>query len=244
MVATAINLYSVRELDEPMTDVLDRVSRAGYDGVQFSGGFWDATLEDVVGKLGETDLTPIAPHVGLGDLEDDLKRALESYHDGLGCPSVVIPSAGGTEPFETPDNVDAFADRVGRIQDALETSGVGLHYHNHAFEFTPFDGEIGFDRFLHATTVGIELDVGWAAVGGEDPSALIERLDDRIEFVHMKDVRLADDTPVEIGTGDVDMQACADAARTVDADWLIYEHDNPDDPAASIDHGASFLAEL
>jgi sugar phosphate isomerase/epimerase len=244
MVRTAINLYSVRDIDEPMTDVLDRVANAGYDGVQFSKGFWDATLDEVLVKLAETDLTPTAPHVDIRTLEDDLTGVLETYHDGLDCTGVVIPSPGDNEPFDNPDTVDAFADQVARIEDTLGTSGVGFHYHNHDFEFTDFDGETAFDRFLDATTLGIELDVGWAAAGGEDPAPLIERLDDRLEFVHMKDVRLADDTPVEIGTGDVDMQACADAARTTGADWLIYEHDYPDDPAASIDHGASFLAEL
>lgn len=40
------------------------------------------------------------------------------------------------------------------------------------------------------------------------------------------------------------MQACADVARTADADWFIYEHDHPEDPVASIDHGAEFLRGL
>ncbi len=48
----------------------------------------------------------------------------------------------------------------------------------------------------------------------------------------------------EIGEGDVDMQACADAAREADVEWLIYEHDMPDDPAASIETGAAFLESL
>ncbi|PSP71903.1 sugar phosphate isomerase/epimerase, partial [Halobacteriales archaeon QH_6_68_27] len=39
MVRTAINLYSVRELDLPMPEILDRVAAAGYDGVQFSGDY-------------------------------------------------------------------------------------------------------------------------------------------------------------------------------------------------------------
>ena len=94
------------------------------------------------------------------------------------------------------------------------------------------------------TDFGIELDVGWAAAGGGDPAAILAELGSRGSVVHFKDVDVETRTPVEIGEGDVDMQACADAARAADADWFIYEHDYPEDPVASIDHGAEFLRDL
>ncbi len=34
---TAIQLWTLRELREPLSDVLDRISAAGYDGVEFAG---------------------------------------------------------------------------------------------------------------------------------------------------------------------------------------------------------------
>jgi sugar phosphate isomerase/epimerase len=243
MPKTAINLFSVRDLDEPTLDILDRVDAASYDGVQFSGGIGEATPAEVREKLDETGLTPVAPHVGVGDLEDDAASVLDTYRDGIGCEDVVVPHIGH-ENFADAESVDAVAERLDALGERLAAEDVRLHYHNHDFEFTPLDDGTAFDRFLAQSSVGIELDVGWAAAGGDDPAALIERLDDRIEFVHMKDVRLADDTPVEIGTGDVDMAACAEAAASVGAGWLIYEHDIPDDPAASIETGAAFLAEL
>jgi sugar phosphate isomerase/epimerase len=251
MVQTAINLYSVRDLDEPTLTILDRVADAGYDGVQFAGGLGDATPDAVASKLAENGLTPIAPHLGIDALEGNLAAELETHRDGLGCGDVVVPSVD-TEHFADGDSVDALAEELTDLATTLAAEDVGLHYHNHDFEFTSLSGGTAFDRFLSATAgsddappVGIELDVGWALAGGDDPAALIERLDDRIEYVHMKDVSVGADPPtVEIGTGDVDMAACADAARSVDAGWLIYEHDTPSDPAASIDHGADFLADL
>lgn len=251
MVQTAINLFSVRDLDESTLSILERVAQAGYDGVQFSGGLGDATPNVVASKLAETGLTPIAPHVGIGDLEDDLGAVFETYHDGLGCADAVVPHIG-RENFADADSVDTFAERMASIAANLAAEDVRLHYHNHDFEFTALDQETAFDRFIDATaggdgvpSVGIELDVGWALAGGDDPAALIERLDDRIEFVHMKDVSLGADPPtVEIGAGDVDMAACATAARSVGAGWLVYEHDTPADPAASIETGAEFLADL
>jgi sugar phosphate isomerase/epimerase len=246
MARTAINLYSVRELDEPVLDVLDRVGAAGYDGVQFSGGLdalGDATAREVADALDDLGLDPTPPHVGLGELQSDLPDVVAAYGDEVGCDGAVVPYVDG-ENFASADAADDFAAEMNDLADDLDTRDWGLHYHNHDFEFTPLDGETAFDRFADAVDAYVELDVGWALAGGVDPVEQIHRLDDQLDLVHMKDVDVDGPTPVEIGEGDVDMQACADAAREVGASWLIYEHDHPEDPAASIETGAAFLEDL
>jgi len=55
------------------------------------------------------------------------------------------------------------------------------------------------------------------------------------------DVDLAAEASCEIGEGDVAVAACVEAARAAGIEWLVYEHDDPTDPAASIDTGAAFL---
>jgi len=62
-------------------------------------------------------------------------------------------------------------------------------------------------------------------------------------LIHMKDMT-ADGEFAEIGEGVVDMAGCAAAAADAGGEWLIYEHDEPADPAASIDAGAEFLESL
>ncbi|WP_229380144.1 hypothetical protein [Haloterrigena salifodinae] len=54
---------------------------------------------------------------------------------------------------------------------------------------------------------------------------------------------MADGRPVELGDGEVDTDACAAAARDAGAEWLLYEHDEPSDPVASLGYGARALAE-
>jgi sugar phosphate isomerase/epimerase len=243
MARTAINLYSVRELDEPMGDVLDRVADAGYDGVQFSGGLRDATPAAVADRLTERglDVTPV--HVDVDRLETDLTAVLADYRETLGAAGAVVPYLEESA-FETREAVDATADRLDRLAARLADHDWPLHYHNHAHEFVDVGGETAFERLARETSdaVRLELDVGWALVGGHDPAALIERLADRIDLVHMKDMDTAEDRGFrEIGDGDVDMAACAAAARAAGVDWLIYEHDAPADPAASIETGAAFL---
>jgi sugar phosphate isomerase/epimerase len=247
MPRSAINLYSVRELDEPMADVLDRVAAAGYDGVQFSGGLRDATPAEAAAKLDEHGLDPAPVHVGAEDLEEDLAATLETYRDTIGCGGAVISSLPG-EAFETAEAVDATADRLTDLAATLDDEDWSLGYHNHDREFDDVGRETALARFLdHSEGVGVELDVGWALVGGTDPVEFIERYGDRIDVLHMKDMDV-DAGPRgdyrELGEGDVDLQAVTDAGRAAGVEWFIYEHDMPEDPAASIDTGGKVLADL
>ncbi|MFC4543217.1 sugar phosphate isomerase/epimerase family protein [Halosolutus amylolyticus] len=251
---TAINLYSVRALDESLTDVLDRVAAAGYDGVQFAGPYSPIAAEAdpgaIADALADRDLGATPPHVGFEALRDDRERVLSAY-EPFDIDGVVVPWLDPSR-FESTTAVDAAAADLDDLAADLDAAELALHYHNHAHEYVPLDGELAFDRFLARTGVGVELDVGWALVGGDDPADRIHDLGDRLSQVHMKDITAggasapvaADSDAVEfvdIGRGDVDMRACAEAAAAVDAEWLIYEHDDPTDPTVSIDRGAAFL---
>ncbi|WP_137284543.1 sugar phosphate isomerase/epimerase family protein [Halorussus salinisoli] len=243
MVRTAINLYSVRELDLAMTDLLDRVADASYDGVQFSGGLRGEDPDRVAEKLAERDLGITGAHVGIEQLEDDLADTIEIYRT-LGCDSLVVPWLPASH-FETREEAVTTADRIAALADRVTEYDFELHYHNHDQEFTDYGGETGFDVLLERTDdVLFELDVGWVAAGDSDPVATIERVRDRTSLIHLKDVAVASGTPVEIGDGDVDIPACAEAARKANMKWLIYEYDDPEDPLESIDFGAEFLSQL
>ena len=245
MVKTAINVYSVRELDESVEDIIDRVADAGYDGIQFSGRHTPeaADPEDIARKLDERDLDVTPAHIGFDALRENFDEISEIY-ETVGVDAAVIPSIGG-EHFESEDAVDEIAEAVNDLEADLEDADWDLHYHNHAHEYVDLDGEWAFERFVDLTEVGIELDVGWALVGGDDPAERIRALGDRAELIHMKDMDTSVERGfVEIGAGDVNMPACAEAAREIGSEWLIYEHDDPDDPAGTIDHGAAYLNEL
>ncbi|MFB6136113.1 MAG: sugar phosphate isomerase/epimerase family protein [Halobacteriaceae archaeon] len=240
---TAINLYSVRELSEPMLDVIDRVADAGYDGVQISGGFGNASAEEVAERIEHHGLGVTGAHVGMEQMENDLDGVLEDYVSTLGCESLVVPYLG-EEHFESHEAVDETAAGLDALAGRLAARDVGLHYHNHAHEFVDLDGGTAFDRLVEASDVGIELDVGWAQTGGADPVDLLYELDDRVDLVHMKDMDAERGQFREIGEGDVDMLGCAEAARDVGAEWLIYEHDEPADPVESLEYGAEFLNDV
>ena len=192
------------------------------------------------GKLDETGLTPVnGAHVGLEDLQHRLEETRTTYQERFGCNTAVL-SYLDESYFANPATVDDTVTMVRQLSEDVDDCGWRLHYHNHDQEFIDLGDETGLDRLLRvAGDIGLELDVGWALTGGEDPVDLLERYGDRVEMVHMKDMR--DGEFSEIGEGDVDMQVCADTARNVGARWLIYEHDQPSDPVASIRHGAAYL---
>lgn len=242
---TAINLFSVRELDETMHEILDRVTAAGYDGVQFSGGLRGATPEAVREMLNSMGLSAVPAHIGIGQLESHLDDTATTYGELIGCDGAVIPALGKAH-FASRDTVDAVARRLSALGAQFDDLDWQLHYHNHDFEFVDLGSETAFEHLLEqsSNTVQFELDVGWALAGGRNPADLLTQFGTRIDLVHMKDVDLETHSPCEVGEGDVDMQACANAARDVDATWLIYEYDTPEAPAKSIDTGAEYLESL
>lgn len=180
MPKTAINLYSVRELDEHLLEILDRVAVAGYDGVQFSSGFRDADPVDVVSKLEETGLATPGAHIDIDTLESDFEATYERYAERLDCKGAVIPYLG-EDHFESVESVETAAERVNALASKASEFDWTIHYHNHAHEFTELENSTAFDQFIDsAEDIQIELDIGWALVGGTDPAELINTYNERI----------------------------------------------------------------
>lgn len=235
----ATQLYTLRSL--PPTERCRVVADAGFDGVELVG--LDATGEG---------LDVVAAHVDRETLESDPEETVERCRTN-GTETVVVPSLDGAAL--APERIDETATRV----DALADAGGRLCYHNHEFEFerlrddgcstgiTSVGRETAFDRLVTATTtLGFEVDVGWATAAGVDPVSLLERLGDRTHLVHLKDVRL-DPTaprgavPVDLGAGDVDLAGVVTTAENVGVDSLVFEHDDPASPTTSVHRAAAWL---
>lgn len=92
--------------------------------------------------------------------------------------------------------------------------------------------------------VGFELDVGAATAAGYGAGPLFELLEDRISFVHLKDVSVDSPHPtngqrsVDPGAGEVDFGAVIDQARSNDVEWVIFEHEGARASMGTIDMGA------
>jgi inosose dehydratase len=111
--------------------------------------------------------------------------------------------------------------------------GVSLGYHNHMGSLGGRPEEV--DQILQAADpryAKLELDVAHYFQGGGDPAKAIEKYDDRLLFLHIKDVEPFPDKSdskrpyrfVELGRGKVDLPAVFDALRKVNfRGWAIVE---------------------
>lgn len=244
MVQTAIQLYSLRKIDEPLSAVLESVAETSFDGIEFAHRITDADIEEVVATLEKTGLSIAAAHVDLDALESDYEQTTALY-EKLGCTDLVIPWLDYPN-FESEEAIGAVADRLNEVADSLSEDGFTLHYHNHDQEFVDCGKHTAMDELLMRTdeSIGFELDLGWANAGGVNPVNLLERHGERISHVHFADADAKSMTAVELGEGDLDLEACVDAVRTADIEWYIYEHDEPTDPYESLSHGAETLDSL
>lgn len=168
--------------------------------------------------------------------------------------TIVIDPFVAPERWFTLAGVTDIADRLNALVDTAAGFGLQVGYHNHAQEFVAdFDGETAFERFVALTDprVAIELDLFWALTGGQDVTALVQRLGDRLVAVHVKDGVVPVPNPFgpdagEFGSATLDQRRpgegdvpLADALRAASAvQYAVIEYDNPpgdvfDDIAAS-----------
>lgn len=179
-----LQLYSVRDsAKENMDATLRKVSELGYEFVEFAG-FFDHPAEEIKEMLDKYSLTAYATHTNVKLTEEDVLEETIAYHKAIGCKNLIIPGAD----LKTGAKLRAFIDHVNKIQPILEEQGISLHYHNHSHEFLP--NEDG--RYIHyelekKTKIKFEIDTFWAYNADRDPVAMMERLKDRVEVIHLKD---------------------------------------------------------
>jgi sugar phosphate isomerase/epimerase len=121
-----------------------------------------------------------------------------------------------------------------------EQYGLTFCYHNHGYEFQPYEKGTLFD-FLAANTnptyVSFELDILWVAHPGKDPVQIIKKYGDRIKLMHVKDLKkgvqgdFSGSTPVEndvtLGTGQIDVAAVIKAAKKSAIKYYYIEDESP-----------------
>jgi sugar phosphate isomerase/epimerase len=144
----ALQLYSIRAIEEPLPALLDRVAAAGYDGVEFANRVHDAAPGAVAEALDDTGLTPVSAHVSL----DALERAPEAHlalYDRLGCRDLVIPHLSASW-LRSESRIDQVATRLRTLARRLDSRGFRLHYHTQPQDFRPLCPDDLLDRLVTA----------------------------------------------------------------------------------------------
>ena len=173
-----IQPYTISALEESLPAKLDRIARAGYEGVELGAS---ANTDTVHEKLCEHDLDVSSIGTGFDELETDLDAhvaAAEDFHTDDVVVMWIDP-----EHFETRETVAATADRLTEWADRLAEHGLQLNYHNHAHEFTDLGDTTGFELLVEQSSgVNFEVDLGWAGTGGADPAAVQDDIGDGVSL--------------------------------------------------------------
>jgi sugar phosphate isomerase/epimerase len=234
----AVQLYTLRHaLEADLEGTLAELAEAGGHDVELAG-LYGRTAAEMRAALDAAGLAVCAAHVPLEGLEEAPENVLASA-ETLGTPTIVVPKVPAPE---TAAEADATVARIVAAGEVVTGGGRGFAYHNHDFELRALDDGTDLWSRIGAAGVPQEPDVGWLAVAGRDPVAVIGELAGRCPLVHAKDMRRrADGTweDVIVGDGDLDWPAIVAASAAAGATHIVVDLDNPsehpvDDVALSL----------
>jgi sugar phosphate isomerase/epimerase len=217
--------YTYRSsLQRAMAATLDTIKSLGVKDMEFSNLF-GKTAADVKRLLDERGMFCSSFGVSYDDAVNKTSEVAQNALT-LGAKFVRVAWIPHDAPFSLNHAQKAVADfnKVGKI--LKEKHGLTFTYHNHGYEFHPYQGGTLFDFIMKETNpeyVSFEMDILWVAFPGQDPVALLNKYGNRFKLMHLKDLRtgvagnLSGKTPVEndvaLGAGRIDIPAVLKAAK-------------------------------
>ena len=157
----------------------------------------------------------------------------------FGCKYIMVAWIPHGKTFTIDDAKKAVDDfnRVGKI---LAETGITLCYHDHGYEFGPYEDGTLFDYIVKNTDpkyVSFEMDMLWTFHGGADPAKLLYKYKDRWKLMHLKDIRkdVANDltggtdtkNDVALGTGQINVPEVLKAAKAIGIKHYFIEDESP-----------------
>lgn len=250
-------LYTLRSIinDKPL-ETLQALEAQGYTEAEVIRG----NMDKVWGALKQTKLKPVSLHIDTSYFFKDIEKLNPTLDDAKAkgfsyvvCPYIAPQDRGGV------DVIKKLADTLNKTGERARAAGLGLCYHNHAFEFEPVAGTQ--DRLLDVLMkntdpklVGLEFDIMWSQVGGVPPVEVFQKYKGRIPLVHLKNVtkmapqyneRVPRDAFQSVGTGVIEIAPVVKAAMAAGAKHFFVEQDQtPGNPLDSLKQSAEYLKQL
>jgi inosose dehydratase len=240
--------------------VLSAISDAGYEGTELGPPGYLGERDNLRDRLEEHGLALVGGYIPIRfsepqHWEEDLAAmngTLDLFEAAEGADTKAVLASDQSIGLDSA-GWRRLSEGVARAADLARNRDFEPTFHHHTATFVEAPWEI--ERVLELTDVGLLLDAGHLALGGGDPSQALRDWSERINHVHVKDVRndvlasvIADgaDMPeawrrgvfCELGTGDVDLEGFfAELARSGYSGWLVVEQDmvpqSPQDAAAA-----------
>ncbi len=184
-------LYTLRDFlqtEKDMEYTLEKVSQMGYEVVQVSGvGPIDPKI--IRSICDKNNLKIVLTHSNPDRVLNDTDKLIEE-HNILGADYVGIGGIPGK--YRDEKFIQRFAEDYLPAAEKIKAAGKLFMYHNHDFEFAKLsNGKYMLDVILDEISsdlMGLTLDTFWVQKAGCDVIEWLERLQDRIPCVHLKDM--------------------------------------------------------
>ncbi|MDL9977935.1 sugar phosphate isomerase/epimerase family protein [Microbacterium sp. ASV49] len=241
-------------------ELLRTMAETGYEGSELGPPGFFGEIPHMVASFAGAPIAAVGAYVPLHTqepgavLDRDLARMAITLDEieAVDRSALVILADEGDEmllrsPRKDPSlSLDAdgwrrLVDTVNRAAGQARDRGLEVSFHPHIATYVELPDEI--ERLLESTDVGLTFDVGHVVLAGGDGVELFRRWRDRINHVHIKDVRIdvLEDARREgredfdawwsgvstrLGEGDSDLPAFAAALRDTRYDrWVVVEQD-------------------
>jgi sugar phosphate isomerase/epimerase len=213
---------------------LRQLGAMGYREVE-AAGFFGHTPSEVKQAMDQAGLNCVSAHYPLKDLLAEGGRN-HSVRQGSGTQvhRLRVADAEGSVARErirvargqgamTLDDWRWNADQFNHIGERVNAAGMRFAYHNHTPSSARKTAFVFYDELLRLTDpakVTMEMDCGWAVIGGQNPANYLTRYPTRISMLHVKDFKMTPaDTPAnappstELGRGTIDYHPIFEAAK-------------------------------
>jgi sugar phosphate isomerase/epimerase len=217
---------------------LDTIKGLGIKDIEFSNLF-GKTAQEIRSMLDSRGMTCSSFGVGYADLVSKTEEVAKNATT-LGARYVRVAWIPHEAPFTIEHVRKAIADFNTAGQILKEKFDISFCYHNHGYEFQPFEKGTLFDVMVKETDpkfVNFELDIFWAIHPGADPATLLKVYGPRFKLMHVKDLKkgvrgdFSGKTDVRndvvLGTGQVNFRDLIKALPKSAIEHLYIEDESP-----------------
>lgn len=208
---------------------------------------FDGNLVDYVGREGElrrllddAGVELVSVYTGGNYVYDDIlpaelsraRKAADLAAD-FGATSLVVGGGAQRHDEIRPTDYEKLAAALDQISDIAAERGLAACYHPHLTTIVESPQQL--EQLMQRSRIAFCPDTGHLAAGGGDPATLIRQYADRLQHVHLKDLRTDPFSFVPLGEGELDFADILQALEDVGYDgWAVVELDSYDgDPAVA-----------
>lgn len=230
--------YTYRDyLSKDVAGTLDKIKALGFTDMEFSGLF-GKTAAELRTLLDGRGIKCSSFGVSYNDFVNKTKEVAQNAKT-LGAQYVRVAGTPHKSALTLEEAQKAVADFnwVGKL--LKKQYGLGFIYHEHGFEFQPYQDGTLYDYIVKNTDpryVSLELDIMWAFFPGQDPAALLSKYGHRYKALHLKDLKKGvkgdlsggtnQDNDVVLGTGQIDLPAVLKAAKKAGVEHYYIEDES------------------